>query len=365
MRYGGKCFLAPGDTLKSKDEDMHFHRDMTYRISKVFNSASGMKVFVEDKHGFDIALNMNRFEYTGKTMTAIEKRVKKARIEVFIMNKDTEFSYSEGWDRSRGEDDVRKKATFYTLDVAHFSSNSEAKARVNVYTKGDIPRSDKAGTYIGKIGIEQKWIYNDEDIFNFLEDSVPKDKWDYGFCIEGVSYQIQDQLDHAVYTRRMEFPIFSEKALNRPEITYPTYRWNNWHEEDSFDVFLSMMAKLIFDKPELETETEKGMIRDIIIAYRDLPSSHSATSVSKLLLGKAKKKNQKVASLDGKYIGVLKQPQIYELASHIEKFLQYRNVFTTKESYSSGEDDEWRGNFEFIGSKYINSEKLDLYLSKI
>ena len=86
-----------------------------------------------------------------------------------------------------------------------------------------------------------------------------------------------------------------------------------------------------------------------------LPKSYGPTSVSKLLLGKEKKQNSTVSHLSGTCTN-LKQPQIYALADIVESFMYVNKIFVTKEDYSSG--DEWRGAFEFIGSKMINQAEL-------
>ena len=79
------------------------------------------------------------------------------------------------------------------------------------------------------------------------------------------------------------------------------------------------------------------------------------------MLGKGKVKNATSEPFWEKFVPLgLKMPQVFEFVDHISNYLYHTKAFQTKEYYSSGT--EWRGQFEFIGSKYIDKIKIEEYL---
>ncbi len=79
-----QIFPAVGDTWKSTVETMHFHRDMNYKISKIFQSSEGLIIFMKDKYGWDIPKKLGSFEATTKTQSDMFKRMKKSRVNFMI-----------------------------------------------------------------------------------------------------------------------------------------------------------------------------------------------------------------------------------------------------------------------------------------
>ncbi len=346
MRYGKKDYLVPGDTLKSTQETMNFHRDMTYKVSKCFQLDGNMIIFVENKYGKDVLFKPNNFEYTAKTGTSAEKRIKESRLTNFWRNHDSIYEVFNGWDRS-DETNVIRNSTLYELTRnCHFCSYPNAIASI----KKKIHKGESETIY----------IYNVEEFFNYFEKEITYDNWDYGFQIQNLPCSVQDSFDHMLFMTTQNYPIYDESLVNLSEYSNGYLQL----EYKSFTQFKDLMGNLIFDTDKINKD-QLEIISDIMVLFRDLPSSHSGTSISKILNGTSKVKINKLEPYVGKYKGVLKQPQLFELASHIESFLFKSKIFKTKEEYSSDKDGEWRGSFEYIGSKYIDNKELDKLLTNM
>jgi hypothetical protein len=348
-----QIFPAVGDTWKSTVETMHFHRDMNYKISKIFQSSEGLIIFMKDKYGWDIPKKLGSFEATTKTQSDMFKRMKKSRVN-FMIESGAELLLCNGhhydWEKN----------CFFNLGLGvHYCSYPDAIGCIEEY-KIEFPAEGNRKHF----SQSKQMIYKKEEFYNYFDNRLSDNDWEWRFHLPGVNSDVQYNIDLKQYIKDSQFPLYIKEVVELDELDLPhefQNRTRNWTDK-SFQDFENEMCLMIFDSGTGNSIDDTGVIQDVMIAYRDLPSSHSATSVSKLLLGKSKVSNKNVAHLEGKYAGLIKQPQMFELASEVEKFLYHKKIFATKEEYSSGE--EWRGAFEFIGSKHINTEELEKILNQ-
>lgn len=339
-------FTLPGDTFKSTREDMHFHRDMTYTVSKVAQTLNGIVIYLTDKYGYDALMDPNYFEATGKTGKAMFERQKRAKIQ-FMIDSGSEFLLTKGhyydWEKN----------SFYSLGHrTHYTSDPKAIGCIRKY-KVEFREGENRRTYYDES--VNKYIYSYEEFYQFFDKHLTEDEWDWKFHLPGITRDQQTSIDHMKFVEMNQIPIFNTVKLEQNSLEFEK-RTRNWRDKSYYE-FEAEMIQMIFDGGTTNYIKHDGVIKDIMILYRELPSSHSGTSVSKILTGKSKINNSKVNHLVGKYATLLKQPQMYELASEVESFLFHKRIFMTKEEYCSGT--EFRGAFEYIGSKYINDTELN------
>lgn len=350
MSYGKHFYLLPGDILKSKQENFNFHRDMTYEVSKCFQLNGNIIIYVKNKWGKDARYIPENFEYTVKTATACEKRRKECTLINFWLHSDDSYELWLGWDNSV-EPSIKKFIDYKLENHCHFVMNPDAIARI---IKKPYNSSE-----------EHIFIFNEKEYFDYFYKEISDDDWDYSFRMKGISKDTQDSIDQLIFISRENFPIFDKSLINESE--YKDSTWFRLPKYKDFFFFLEDLNKLIFDDAPIHRGLcqQKDCIYDTISLFRDLPSSHSGTSISKILYGNSKNNTVVTKPYLGKYKSLLKQPQLYELASHIEHYLFNEGIFKTKEEYASDKNGEWRGAFEFIGSKYIDKEKLEEILKML
>lgn len=339
-------FTLPGDTFKSTREDMHFHRDMTYTVSKVLQNRLGILIYLTDKYGYDTLMEPYYFEATGKTGKAMFERQKRAKIQ-FMIDSGSEFLLIKGhyydWEKN----------SFYSLGHrTHYTSDAKAIGRIRKY-KIEFPKDGGRKEFDDKDAAQ--YIYSLEEFYKYFDKHLTEDEWEWKFRLPGITSEQQTAIDHMKFVEMNQLPMEHTVKLEQ-DVLEIEKRTRNWKDK-SFDEFEAEMIQMIFDGGTKNYIKHDGVINDIMILYRELPSSHSGTSVSKILTGKSKINNSKVNHLVGKYATLLKQPQMYELASEVESFLFHKRIFMTKEEYCSGT--EFRGAFEYIGSKYINDTELN------
>ena len=329
---------------------------MKYEISKIFHVKEGLRLFIKDKNGFDIPFNDYNFEATAATLKASEEREFRTRLLFFYDNAEV-FQHSK-----RSLYDF-ENSVFFSISKAYFISDTKAKAQIKKYT---LDISGKDGWKYSYDESASSYIYEFEDVVKYFKEYFNNEKeafsgWQHNFHLPHNSFKIQENIDYQYYINTELFPILtSEEQLNLPEeINLADARD---FCDNGFTYFLDYCAQRTFDKDKLTEQHEKDIVHDILILFRELPSSHSGTSISKILRGKSKVKIQKIEYLFGKY-STIKHEQLFELADAIATYLFCNSIFKTKEDYSSGE--EWRGVFEFIGSKYINKDELDICINSV
>lgn len=316
--YNGK-FLLPGDTLESESQNKHFHKSGKYEIKRVFIKDKKIYVTVLDKYGVEVPESAGRFKPTAKTATQMYKR---NIIAIVDLAWDTEKPIFTGF---------RERSTKYELTTrAHFSGNSKA---------------------IGCVRWEgqTKYFESKEEAYKFFFDLKTESASDLRY---------NDQYDgygHLAIIMFMITHVFPAYTTDLPYHKEEYYEWLKLSKEEFVEYFRDMF----FDNKQTQ-DVVKKVITDISTLYTLIPPSYSATAVTKILLGKGKVNLTKAEPYNGIMTGMLTYDVLFELVQKIDTYLHHVKIFTTKEDYGSG--DEWRGDFEFIGSKAIDKKKLETFL---
>lgn len=345
MRYN---FILPNDTFKSEYETFNLHRGETYKVSHVFNDKGKFRVFIKDKNGKDIEYKESLFSHTAKTVSASEERQKRARLDFFWGNSDASFVINPSYHYN-----FETTEFFDLTNNAHFCGEGYENVIARIYRRKQ-QMVDERWRHTEVEGSKAVFKTKQEYYDYFKNIDVEK------FTINGMHYGPQSAMDHLYFM--VNIPHYDETLLNLPEdltnISVDRYVHSN---KLTLDEFLKVASNVIFDEDNLSDEN-KQIIYNVVEAYELLPKSHGPTSVSKLLLGKEKKTIASVEHLSGTCTK-LKQPQAFTLCDIVESFMYVNDIFMTKETYSSGE--EWRGDFEFIGSKMINIDELTKIKNKL
>ncbi len=336
-------FILPNDSFKSLRETFSFHRGMTYTVSHVFNDNGKLRVFVKDKFNKDIEISDYNFEPTAKTVTASEERKKRARLDFYWENNNTPMVLNKGVhfnDETSEFFDLESKAVFCSKGFEDVIGSIRRETRVLDPEDGRYRHFTVEGS---KVYFKSKQEYYDY----FKKIDMEK------FVMRELFYFTQEPIDFLQFL--IKVPHYDKAVLNEPD-SLEQHEINFYVQCNKMDFkqFLTLVAQVIFDEDYLSDDNKK-IVYNIIEAYELLPNSYGPTSVAKLIMGKEKKKNQFVEHLSGTCT-TLKQPQAYTLADIVESFMYNNGIFVTKEEYSSGT--EWRGHFEYIGSKMINTEEL-------
>jgi len=349
MGYLRNKFIQVGDTFKAEQETFHFHRGMTYTVSHVFNDNGNFRFFITDKHGLDIEYREYYFAPTAKTATASHERQKKARLDFFWDNCQTSF--------------VLNKSYHYNFETTEFfdfenravfggQGMEGVKARISRYKKQMV---DERWRHHKVEGTEANF-YNKEDFYKYFKNIDVVDD----LRINGLYSDPQSAIDMNYFM--LSVPHFDETLLTRPQTLEMTEINQYVHRTPmELDGFIDLVADVIFDEEVLSDEN-KLIVSNVMEAFELLPKSYGPTAASKLLMGKEKKENKTVKHLSGTCT-TLKQPQIFTLCDMVESYLYVNGIFVTKDEYSNGV--EWRGDYEFIGSKMVNFEKLTILKSML
>lgn len=334
-------FIQVGDTFKSQNETKHFHKDMTYVITHVFNNKGKILIYIADKYGKDIVFEYNRFHPTSKTVTSSEALMMRSRLDFFWENNLSPFVISKTYHY-----DFEKTEFIELNSKAYFggAGNENVIAYVKRYIKSKAP--DRGWLHNTIEGSEVKFTSKQQYYDYFKEFSVDD------FKMIGTHSQPQEYVDMMFYLLRC--PQFDESILNQPEeVNNTEIDWVVHRTKPNLDEFLTLTATVIFDEEELSDDNKK-VIYNIIEAFELLPKSHGPTSVAKVLMGKSKKKNSTVEHLFGTCL-TLKQPQFFTLANMVDSFMYINKVFLNADDK---ETEEWLGAYEYIGSKRINTKEL-------
>lgn len=345
-------FYLPGDLVESEIENMHFHKGLKYEISHVFAVSNGCNYMVKDKYGFDVPYSVGRFKSTPKLEKITEERQLKSRLKFFWDN--TELMVVSTTNRYDF-----KNIDFYELSTnAHYGNAPTAIGLLKKY------KLDPTGSDGWKYNYDQSvniFIYKIEEFYdyfiNLFKTSTLIRDWQYSFHLPHLAFNAQGNLDCMQFLIDNKFPVFDRSLVNLPEEIDTRSMYDSG--KIKFKDFLDYLASLTFDKKTFSLNIEKELVSDVLTLFRDLPGSHGSTSVSKILTGKSKMFTDRKEF--GKYKDFIKFDQLFEFVSSIDLYMSANNVFTTKESYSSAA--EWRGTFEFIGSKLVDTKKLETYFN--
>lgn len=341
MSYLRYQFIQVGDTFKAEQETFHFHRGMTYTVSHVFNDNGKFRFFITDKYGNDVEYREYHFSPTAKTVTASEQRQMRSRLDFFWDNNEAPFVINKSWHYNFEETEF-----FDFENRAHFCGEGMegVKARISRYKK------QKAETGWRHFPIEgsKKLIYNKQDYYDYFKGL------DMGKVMINAFYSdVQASVDHLQFM--LSVPHFDESLLKIPAFLDMT-DINHFIQLNKLDIhgFLKVVGEVIFDEYTLSADNKK-IVYNVIEAYELLPNSFGPTGAAKLIMGKEKKKNKNVEHLSGTCT-TLKQPQAFTLCDIVETFMYMNKIFVRTDDYSNGT--EWRGDYEFIGSKMINQDDL-------
>lgn len=335
-------FILPNDTFKSEHETIHFHRGMIYSVSHVFNDNGKFRIFIKDKNGLDIEFKEYNFIPTTKTMSASDERQKRARLDFYWNNPDSPFVLNVGYHFKAETSEL-----FSLNNRAYFAGKGD---------EGIIAKISRHKEIKTETGYRRPVVEGSEASFKTKEQF-----YDYfkkidleNFRINGLFNDPQTAIDHLQFM--LNIPQYDESKLCIPSVVDQTpINWFIQRNRLNLLAFLNIVADVIFDEEDLSNEN-KQIVMNVMEAYELLPNSHGPTSVSKLIMGKEKKTISSVKHLSGTCT-TLKQPQAFTLCDIIETFMYTNGIFVKTDEYSNGT--EWRGAYEFIGSKMINTDEFD------
>lgn len=330
-------FLGIGDTFKSEIETLTTHKGMNYPVSHVFNDNGKFRVFLSDKNGKDFELDGDYyFTATAKTVKLSNERQMKAKLEFLWNNPASKFVINRG----------------YKAELKEYISFSKGYVSSYGYTGpyAKVSRSTTSALIEGS----QAELRSLEDVFKYFKGIEAED-----MTIDGMFYTNQADIDHIQYM--LSIPTYDESVLDLLDIELTEINQYIHRTKPELDVFLKLCAEVIFDEPELSADNKK-IIYNAIEAFELSPKSFGPTAVSKLLMGKEKKESKTVAHLSGTCT-TLKQPQAFEICNMVDSFMYMSKIFVKTDDYASA--DEWRGAYEFIGSKAINTAELQELKNKL
>ena len=335
--------FAPGDVYTATKQTLQFHRDEKYAIHRVFNQDGHLLPTILDKNGVEVIFKDYLFNSSAKTHKSIHDRHLMSMLEFWWNSCGTVIHWG-GWD---------EESEFFELSKAHFCSRPSAVVGIESSIKIQ-ERSGNGGYKLVRRDNDYTYFDTKDQFIDFFFKKwrVDYEGENYRLHIEGLSTKCQHELNKSVYIAVIGLFPYVEGAI--PEITdhgfyhdQIRYKWSD---------YLAHIHELIFDS-KLSNEEFNNRVRTIIALYEAAPGSYAATAVGKILLGKGKLKNSNLSSYWEAFKDYgMTQIQVFEFADAISEYLWFHKIFIEKESYSSST--EWRGNFEFIGSKYIDREKL-------
>ena len=325
-------FINIGDTFRAEQETFSTHRGINYLVSHVFNDNGHFRVFIADKNGKDIEiLGEYFFSPTAKTVSMSAERQMKAKLDFLWNNSNTKLVINHPYYRE-------EEKQYISFNKSHMYSYEYSGPTADIY---------KSIKGVGLVEGSRANIRTIEELYKYFK-GIDVER----LTIDGVFYTNQADIDHIQYM--LTIPKFDETVLNRPSIEFISVDNYVHREKPNLDSFLKICSEVIFDEPDLSAEN-KQIVYNVIEAYELLPKSFGPTGCAKLLMGKEKKQNKTVEHLSGTCTK-LKQPQMFELCNIIESFMYVSKIFVRTDDYSNG--DEWRGAYEFIGSKAINTAEL-------
>lgn len=360
-------FVLPGDSFVASRQSAHFKRGKAYKVKDVTIHNGYVVIAMADEHGQTVPYAEFDWDLDGKTVEKLDERRFKARLQFFFKNKVERIAWQKN---------IYDLSECFDISFAYFSNHPDAIAGISrfelvqpgISKNGETSSSPRYYYFGEKILIKNEQEYYDYFYKLIQEKNASIDSALYHLSLPGGGLKENAAIDAASYVRYSN--------LQRYDDLNPSAYWYNDidltttrdHLDDSFEDFVKFLFRFIMTKEkgyEFENinEHERTIIQDVIDLFVMLPSSYGPTAISKLLCAKSKLDHAKYDPYREKYKKVFKQIEIFELVSSLESYLYKQGVFHTKESYSSST--EWRGRFEYIGSKYVNKEKLEELKSEL
>jgi len=340
-----KKFILPGDKFKANAETVHFHKNMNYFVSSVFDTGNGIVVYVADKYGAEVLVKDE--QVFGLWPGAVNlKRQWHARLDYF-------------WD-TQTEIAVDRKYNFtvdgiyYEVRKATFLNHPKAIASVEKkrrYFVDDSPRYE----YLTVAHFETKQQY-----YDYMTKELGDKEFRWDFKLQGVTADAMEEIDYRVWANSMQLP---KADMDRYESELLKDKYVSKHDLlKDFDSLMAFLKELVFDRKPV-TSTDRELIIDIVTLFSTLPPSYGSTAVTKVLHGTGKTDNVVTKPYKAKYNGYFKYDQLFALVDNVETYCYMSRIFVKKEDYGSGT--EWRGAFEFIGNKAIDKDKVAEFVKQV
>jgi len=348
--------IAPGDIYVAEKQTLQFHKGMSYEIRNVYHKGGKLIATITDKWGKEVFFLPQLFKTSSKTHANQCLRHLSALLE-FWFNTNGTFTYWKGW---------RNPSPYYQVssNVVYSGSgkNTEGSVRTEMKFRNEMNIPWETVSTEPKFDFHSKSECIDH-FFGLLKNSINEDF--YAIHLEGLDSKVQDQLNRQTYILMNGINTIPKDKLDELSKTIIDNGYNYQgrhygHLDLTFDEYVTYLNELIFDNKISDKEC-KERVQQVIKLYVVAPSSYAATAISKILLGKGKINNSNLQPYWNIFTTFgIKQEVIFEFADKISTYLYHTGIFKTKEDYSSGT--EWRGAFEFIGSKYIDKVKLEEFL---
>ncbi len=344
--------VKPGDEFVSLSQNFYFHKGAKYKVSKCFDDHGKIVIFMTDKFGFDVPHAAGEFDMTAKTSVAVHDRMLRSRLNLYWESLNDHVLKLKGGPWSDPE-----YIRHYELSKAHFLDKPDAIAAVRRWKRVTQP-DGTVKHYEDKEAFSYFMSIN--DFYAYFEDLLKDNNdWQFNFGMPGVNSTSHTLLDFMTFMKHMNYPRYDRSLINPPAEEIKLYkRYNVGHQ--LYDSFLRDMSEVIFDKKTIDQDWERNIIIDMLQLFNEMPKSFGSTAITKILLGKSKLNNAKAVPYMGRYAGKIKYDQAFELCHALSQYMFDSDVFITKEEYSSGT--EWRGDFEFIGSKMVDVVKLNTFI---
>lgn len=346
--------IAPGDVYVADYETLQFHREMSYTIRNVYHINGKLIATIIDKWGNEVFFIRHKFKITAKTHAAQMLRHLKAMLESWWNMNGTLMDW-RGWNKD-------KPSVFYKVNTSTYISGKYPNGNTSANVVTDYKFRDDIKTPWYHIGNSTRKEYETKkECIDFFFDLYKKTYQDnyYSLRLEDLTVDHQDHQNLQTYILMNGINTMPEAEQQR--LLAIKMDDGGRHTEQcnyEFDKFMSFLNELIFDKKITDAEV-KEHVKTIVGLFMVIPGSWAATACANVLLGKGKVKNSSTEPFWEKFSTLgLKMPQVFAFVDHVDSFMWEQGIFKKKEDYSK----EHRGVIEYIGSKYIDKDKLQEFL---
>lgn len=315
-------FILPGDTYKTTEQSMHFNKNEEYTVSHVFiDKNEKLFAFFKDRNGYDVIgkIYYESWQMTSATRKANEKRVLESRLlgcqgtemEHFISN-------------NPGGRIYYKLSTPGTVHL-----NNDYVLSLSRYEKesNELPIKYKNHS--------SKGFASHAELFKYFEKELKEsdDRDFYSFHMTGVDWGVQNDIDFRYFIIKNDIKMMSYEdaklLVNRPPKDYTDTYFRHTISDYSVEEGTELLLKFLFNK-ECDKQENKDLVSLILDIFQDSPSAHGSTSITKLLLGKAKKVSEKLKQYENLNPLGLKYDQLFNIIDWTESFAYLLGVFNQK-----------------------------------
>lgn len=330
-------FLQAGDKLKATQQNYDFNVGEKYEVVQVINSEERI-IVMKNRRGFNVPVKSygiqdydktGKFQKPKKLQTTMEDRRLSARL-LWFFKSEVVFYLPK---------DNNKNVFFKGTDNKVFYNTT---GRHTIIVGGGKPSYEAIIVYRWVIengekqNLDRLEFTNYEDYVKYFKTKIKKEKisWWIDFKIADANVDYQQSLDIASYIQYEYMPTY----LNFPQpiemecishvFTHDLANFpfkGNWRRkkvlftEEFFETFDKIIEEII---PVNRNE----FYRDIIELHVNLPSSHGATSVAKILKGRSKAKLPLAIEYGGKY-SEYSYDFIFQCVDYLETYLHSIDAF--------------------------------------